>query len=81
MQHLAVKYLEQAHGNRTCALLGLAADFMRGNPADFKQGYSAGSALLAAASVLGRNEFTFTSAELQKAVEILDALAVEPVTA
>lgn len=72
---LKQEYLARNHGNRTAALLDLAAGFMRGNPDEFKQGYATGSALLAAAEVLGNREHGFQAGELQTAVAVLDELA------
>lgn len=45
-------YLARYEGNRTAAILALAADLMKGHPDSFQSGYSLDSALLTAAEVI-----------------------------
>lgn len=49
---LVEQLLERNHGVRLAALFDLAAGLMRGNPAEFKVGYSAAAGLRAAAEQL-----------------------------
>lgn len=49
---IAEEYLDRYEGNRTAAILALAADLMKGKPERFQSGYTLDSALLAAAHVI-----------------------------